>query len=185
MDQPSHQAIKGKAAVAFSGSPIDRADNIRVDREKLGALMNWRAKVLMLDGLLPQIDDQGGLVWGTLADVSEDTELVFLGLLDEKACFAPVPESVDGSGPANPRSWQVMHLLRPEELAIYGGARSLTDWHARHQFCAKCGSPTKIAKGGWQRSCDNCGASLDSETEISPSGDFKCRYCNSWSNVNR
>ncbi|MEM7780561.1 MAG: NAD(+) diphosphatase [Pseudomonadota bacterium] len=143
--------------IAFSGSPIDRADNIRMDPEALGGLMNWRTKVLLLDGLMPHIDDMGGLVWGTLADIAEDAELVFLGLLDEKPCFAPVPNE-PGGGPANPRSWQVMQLLRPEELAIYGGARSLVDWHARHQFCAQCGAPTKITKGGWQRSCPSCGA---------------------------
>jgi NAD+ diphosphatase len=57
-----------------------------------------------------------------------------------------------------PRAWQVMQMLTPEDLAIYGGAKALIDWHARHRFCANCGSPTKIAKGGWQRNCDNCGA---------------------------
>jgi len=146
-----------KAPIAFAGSPIDRADNVRMDRAALGNLMNWRARVLNLDGLLPEIDETGGLIWGTLADVSEETELVFLGLLDDKAHFAPVPAS-GASGPAMPRVWQVMQLLRPEELAIYGGAKSLVDWHARHQFCANCGAPTRLAKGGWQRNCDNCGA---------------------------
>lgn len=34
-------------------------------------------------------------------------------------------------------------------------------------------------------SCANCGASLGANTEVSPSGDFKCQYCNSWSNVNQ
>ena len=33
-------------------------------------------------------------------------------------------------------------------------------------------------------SCDNCGAAIANNTEISPSGDFKCQYCNSWSNIN-
>ena len=33
--------------------------------------------------------------------------------------------------------------------------------------------------------CTNCGASLSTEVEISPSGDYKCPYCNSWSNVNQ
>ena len=42
-----------------------------------------------------------------------------------------------------------------EDLAIYGGARSLVDWHARHRFCAKCGSATVLTKGGWQRNCTN------------------------------
>ena len=141
---------------------MDRADNIRVDRDALGNLMNWRARVLNLDGLLPEIDEAGGLIWGTLADVSEETELVFLGMMDEKAHFAPVPAQ-GSSDPAMPRAWQVMQLMRPEELSIYGGAKSLVDWHARHKFCANCGAPTKPAKGGWQRDCmpedqGGCGA---------------------------
>jgi len=141
---------------------MDRADNIRVDPNALGNLMNWRARVLTLDGLLPEIDETGGLMWGTLADVDEETELVFLGMMDDKAHFAPVPPQGSTSA-VMPRAWQVMQLLRPEELAIYGGAKSLVDWHARHKFCANCGAPTKLSKGGWQRDClpkdqGGCGA---------------------------
>lgn len=146
-----------QAPIAFAGSPMDRADNIRVDPEALGNLMNWRARVMEMDGLLPSVDETGGLVWGTLADVDPETELVFLGIMDDKAHFAPVPQQ-GSTAPAMPRAWQVMQLLRPEELAIYGGAKSLVDWHARHKFCANCGAPTKATKGGWQRDCDNCGA---------------------------
>ena len=51
-----------------------------------------------------------------------------------------------------------MSALDPGELALYGGARSLVDWHARHRFCARCGGPTKVSKGGWQRNCDSCKA---------------------------
>ena len=144
-------------AVAFSGSPLDRADNIRCDPDALGGLMDWRARLLKLDGLIPGIADDGTLEWGTLADAADDAELVFLGLLDGKACFAAVPEEGAG-GPADPRAWQVLGLLQPADLALYGGARSLVDWHARHRFCARCGSPTKSAKGGWQRNCPACGA---------------------------
>ncbi|KWV93383.1 NAD(+) diphosphatase [Erythrobacter sp. YT30] len=143
--------------IAFAGSPIDRADNIRVDDNALGNLMNWRARVMNLDGLLPEFDDQGHLLWHTLADVDPETELVFLGMMEEKAHFAPVPAQ-GSAAPAMPRAWQVMQMLQPEDLAIYGGAKALIDWHARHQFCAQCGSKTKLTKGGWQRSCDNCGA---------------------------
>ena len=159
MNHPAHPELPRTGPIAFAGSPIDRADQIRVDPDKLAGYMNWRAKVLLLDGLLPQMDDAGGLLWGTLADVDPEAELVFLGLLDEKACFAAVPgEGATGPAYAMPRAWQAIQQLSPSDLAIYGGARSLVDWHARHKFCAKCGSPTKIAKGGWQRSCDNCGA---------------------------
>jgi NAD+ diphosphatase len=59
---------------------------------------------------------------------------------------------------ANPALWAAMAALSPGDLALYGGARSLVDWHARHRFCAQCGNATKLAKGGWQRNCEACGA---------------------------
>ncbi len=34
-------------------------------------------------------------------------------------------------------------------------------------------------------SCSHCGAALGNETEISPSGDFKCQYCKNWANVHK
>jgi NAD+ diphosphatase len=35
-------------------------------------------------------------------------------------------------------------------------ARSITDWHARHQFCAACGSKTVYTAGGSHRRCIDC-----------------------------
>lgn len=125
--------------------------------------MDWRARLLLLDGLSPVMDDSidgaGALSWGSLADASDDAELVFLGQMDGKACFAAV-ERQGAAGPAyaDPRAWQAMTMLSPPDLAIYGAARSLVDWHSRHRFCAKCGAPTTLAKGGWQRSCSACEA---------------------------
>ncbi len=149
--------------IAFAGSPLDRADNLRADPDALAGMMNWKARLLALDDLMPQLDENGRLAWGTLADAPEDAELVFLGLDrsdgGEKPCFAAVPARGDASPRmANPRLWSLMATLAPGDLALYGGARSLIDWHARHQFCANCGAPTKVAKGGWQRNCENCGA---------------------------
>ncbi|MBD3675956.1 MAG: hypothetical protein HUJ26_20800 [Planctomycetaceae bacterium] len=31
--------------------------------------------------------------------------------------------------------------------------------------------------------CDQCGATLGDNADVSPSGDFKCTYCGKWSNV--
>jgi NAD+ diphosphatase len=148
-----------KAPIAFSGSPIDRADHIRADADAIAGLMDWRARLLKLDGLAPVYNQSGALEWGTLADAPPEAELVFLGLIDGKGCFAAVPdEGATGPAYANPSIWQAMAALDPGELALYGGARSLVDWHARHQFCARCGAGTKLAKGGWQRNCDSCKA---------------------------
>lgn len=145
--------------LAFTGSRLDRADNIRADPDALAAQMGWRARLLALDGLLPAIDDAGALQWGSLADAAPDAELVFLGLDDGRPCFAAVPERGD-AGPrmANPALWAAMAALSYADLAVYGGARSIVDWHARHRFCAQCGSKTTLAKGGWQRTCGKCGA---------------------------
>ena len=145
--------------LSFTGSRLDRADHVRADPERLAGYMNWKARVLALEGLMPSLDDDGGLSWVTLADVPEDAELCFLGLDDGKACFAAVPPKGDASPRmANPALWSLMATLRPDDLALYGGARSLIDWHARHRFCAQCGGDTKLAKGGWQRDCSSCGA---------------------------
>ncbi len=147
------------AAIAFSGSTIDRSDHIRCDPDRLAALKSPQAMLLGLDGLVPDLDERGKLRWRRLADAPEDAELVFLGMLAGRGCFAAVPQEGDPD-PAftHRRSWDAIAIMPAEDLAIYGGARSLVDWHARHRFCARCGAPTVLAKGGWQRSCmnENC-----------------------------
>ena len=151
--------MAASSPLAFTGSRIDRADHVRADPERLAGMMGWRARLLALDGLMPGMDEAGALAWASLADAPEDAELVFLGLDGDRPCFACVPPRGD-SAPrmANPALWAAMAALAPEDLAIYGGARSLVDWHARHRFCAQCGGATTIAKGGWQRNCQNCSA---------------------------
>jgi NAD+ diphosphatase len=145
--------------IAFAGSQIDRADAVRADPDKLAALTNWRARLLRLDGLAPLLSAQGVLEWGTLADADPAAELVFLGLdRDGRAAFVAVDPKLLGIGstaPPDPRLWQVMGLLSPPDLAVYGAAKALVDWHARHRFCARCGHGTRLTKGGWQRSCTN------------------------------
>ena len=145
------------ATIAFSGSRIDRADHVRQSPELLSGLMNHRARLLLLEGLDPVIGEDGALTWGSLADAAPDAELVFLGLSDERGCFAQVP-AAGSVAPPNPRLWQALGALAAEDLATYGGARSMVDWHARHRFCARCGSATTLAKGGWQRNCGSCKA---------------------------
>jgi NAD+ diphosphatase len=147
--------------IAFAGSPIDRADHVRMSPDALRQQMNGKARLMKLEGLDPVMDDDGNLLWGTLADANPDSELVFLGLDGERGCFAEVQPGIVGSGaPAGPRSWAAMQYLGAQDLAMYGGARSIVGWHARHRFCAQCGAPTELAKGGWQRDCtsDACKA---------------------------
>lgn len=142
--------------IAFAGARLDRADSIRANPEALARLTDWRARLFPLDQLAPRLDQHNRIAWTSLADADPDSELVFLGLLDERACFAAVPPAGRGDvGPPPPNIWSAMTLMSPDELAVYGAARSLVDWHSRHRFCARCGHGTTLQKGGWQRDCVN------------------------------
>lgn len=147
------------APIAFAGSRIDRADHLRSDPVAIAALRSTGGRLLRLDGLDPVLTDAGTLAWGEVADLPADAELVFLGLdpdRDGAGCFAQVPKEPDRNAiTTGPRSWHAMAVLPSDELAAYGGARALVGWHMRHRFCAVCGSPSDLAKGGWQRTCQN------------------------------
>lgn len=149
--------------IAFTGQPLDRADPIRTDPAQLAALLADGALLLRLDGLLPELDEAGGLVFVPAAEAPAHAELVFLGLRGGRALFAAVP----GEGDPDPayahrKTWGAIAQLPADDLALFGAARSVLDWHARHKFCARCGRPTAPAKGGWQRDCSTetggCGA---------------------------
>ncbi|MFC3695401.1 NAD(+) diphosphatase [Chenggangzhangella methanolivorans] len=56
------------------------------------------------------------------------------------------------------RALAVEARLAGEALALGGYAKSMAAWHARHRFCANCGSATDAAPGGWRRVCASCGA---------------------------
>src|SRR5690606_5480999 len=75
------------AAIAFSGSKIERADHIRTDPERLAALKSPQAQLLLLDGLVPTLDGANKLAWGGIADAPLGAELVFLGLMNKRGAF--------------------------------------------------------------------------------------------------
>src|SRR5690606_27431298 len=121
---------------AFAGQPLDRADHIRTDPERLAAA-RYDGLLLKLDDLLPVLDANDRLIWTEAGEVAADAELVFLRLLGDRAAFAEVPPRGD-KGPvyAHRPAWAEVSRLSAAELAIYGEARTMLDWHARHRFCA-------------------------------------------------
>lgn len=141
----------------FTGSPLDRTDENRPNDDQIAA---WRvhpdARVLLLEGLDPGVTAQGGLLWQPMSAIESGEPIIFLGLDEGRPRFTasrPVreaashPMAVLGLVPAMPAG----------DPAIYAAARSLTDWHRRHGFCANCGAVTRAIKGGWARLCDACG----------------------------
>ena len=141
--------------IGFTGGTLDRADALRQDPAALAAATgDWRARLLKLDGLTPEITADGKLGWTSLADAPDDAEFVLLGLDDGRPRFAALGGGA-AAGPAmrNPALMGALAALAPGEAATYGAARALIDWHARHRFCANCGRPTVVAKAGWARRC--------------------------------
>jgi len=146
--------------IAFADNRLDRADHLRTDPERLDEMARGaKALVLALDGLSPVVDLDDRLVWERPGLDIEQRERVFLGLRDGQPLFVLVPEDGDDRPAYLQRpNWAAISRLSADELALYGGARSLADWHARHRFCARCGAQSEISKGGWQRDCPSCKA---------------------------
>lgn len=145
--------------LGFTGARLDRADQIRTNDEAFAAAAaDPRATCLALDGIDFVPGERGGLLWEPL-DPADTRALMLLGI-DDSGAPRFVREAAAGER-IDARSRTVMRLLpllSPEEAALYGGARSLVDWHARHRFCAVCGTPTELFRGGWGRRCGACGA---------------------------
>ena len=149
-------------APGFTGGTLDRADHLRHDPAGFRAAAgDWRARLLRLDGLMPEITADGSLGWTSLADAADDAELILLGLEDGRPRFAAfTPASGTATAPAmrSPALMQALGALAPGEAATYAAARSVIDWHARHGFCANCGTATRVIRAGWGRSCPTCAA---------------------------
>ena len=54
------------------------------------------------------------------------------------------------------RSVNVQDLIDPEALGALAQGAALLAWHASHGFCGKCGGPTEMRAGGYERFCLNC-----------------------------
>ncbi|MBE1528609.1 NAD+ diphosphatase [Sphingopyxis sp. OAS728] len=145
--------------LGFTGAWLDRADQLRTNAEAFAAASaDPRAVCLVLDGIDFVPGEGGGLSWEPL-DAADDRALMLLGI-DAAGIPHFVREAAQGAR-IDARSRTVMRLLpllSGADAALYGGARSLVDWHARHRFCAVCGSPTALFRGGWGRRCGSCNA---------------------------
>lgn len=161
--RPNSTSTLSAIMPTFAGGTLDRADQVRVNRERLKeAMMRPNARVLKLDGLNPVFDQQGDLAWAPLYETSPDNDLLLLGVEGDRPLFAELTGADSAASTGDQRLWQSLSFLPPEQAGIYATARSLVDWHARHGFCANCGQPTESRKGGWARNCarenGGCGA---------------------------
>lgn len=148
-----------RAEVGFTGAVLDRADRERNNPEALAAALgDWRARLLRLDGLEPEIDGEGQLIWTSLADLPEGSTPLFLGYIGGKPHFAPLAMGERHGVVRSPALFQMLGLMPADQAGLYACARSLVDWHQRHGFCPACGSATELFRAGWARRCPACAA---------------------------
>jgi NAD+ diphosphatase len=153
----------------FGGNPLDRASERRDDGDWIATLLgDPQTRLLALRDLkpftrgttMPALDWQPVAQWRDQIDTG--APLIFLGLGDGRAHFAIDAAGSDVAPDVDTGLIDVRALapaIAPGEAAILAEARSLLDWHARHRFCAQCGSPTRVASAGWKRQCPQCRAS--------------------------
>jgi NAD+ diphosphatase len=154
----------------YAGVPLDRADRLRSDPQRLAVLLNdpesrviplWRSQHLIAAEAQAVLLRRGELE----AVLKTSCEAIFLGLREEVAYLAidlsPLEEPQIGPLTAGRGSFQDLRavgpIIRREDGALLAYARGLAHWHARHGFCGVCGAPTASERGGHQRRCTSAG----------------------------
>lgn len=143
----------------FVGGTLDRVDYVRTNPALLAeAFADSSARRLVLDGLDP-VEADGHLLLEPIDRQALLADHVLLGVdPEQRPIFVRLAGDLGGNLGPTPRSRGIAGLIPAEEVALYGAARSLVHWHARHRFCAVCGAATQPVKAGWSRRCDTCAA---------------------------
>jgi NAD+ diphosphatase len=152
----------------FAGNPLDRVTQRRQDAGWVASLLEQpHTRVLPLHGLKPQIHHSSAvaLAWQSVEAwrplIADGSTTILLGIRDSHAYFAidaSAAETLADGSTTIMDARAVAAMIDGSEAAIVAEARSLIDWHARHRFCAQCGTPSVVASGGWMRNCPNCKA---------------------------
>ncbi|MEM9852340.1 MAG: NAD(+) diphosphatase [Pseudomonadota bacterium] len=175
--------MKNAEQVTFGGSGLNRAAHLRGNLEamipKAKSIVLWRGKVLFDYGEKSVM--RLGPEEPILTEAQEKP--IFLGLDDDgtpllaydisawddpDADAAAMQQFFDPSqnrypGFSNSQVFAevrtIMGKLGPRDAELAATARGLFEWHRNHEFCARCGEPSRVTQAGWQRVCDACGAS--------------------------
>ena len=126
--------------VAFVGGRLDRVDHIRSNPTLLAeAFASPLARRVVLEGLEPVVEG-GHLVMEPLPGDAWIEHHALLGVDErQRPIFAELLADAPDSFFATPRSRALASEVPGHEVALYGTARSLLAWHARHRFCSVCG----------------------------------------------
>lgn len=139
--------------MAFSQSPLNRNANDRTDPTILAQKLAHPERQFL------KFSDDKVLMAGSEPDLTptSDNQAVYLGDDEKARPWFAVPV-MEGTNLRPIRDLMRNGELPPPLLSIMAQGRSLTNWHARHGFCANCGAKTEMSDSGYRRHCPNCKA---------------------------
>ena len=150
----------------FAGNPLDRGEVERRDEEWLTAQASDPASLMLpMWQLNVPVSSDHALTWMPAEEkqrLNVEAEPIFLGLLDGVSHFVLDVSSVEKSdlerdGLTFEDARTTAEYMSGTDSGIVAQARAQLSWHNRHGFCAVCGNPTHIARGGQVRRCAECG----------------------------
>lgn len=154
----------------FAGGPLNRHSELRTDAEWLAKQRSApETRIVPFYRLEPLLARGGrGIGWLSPEDLGlypeGDLPRIFLGCDDAGvAHFAVDVSSVEDAPSQEPfRDIGRFMDLRAVALRLPVGdpstlatGKAVLDWHARHQFCAVCGTQTEMRDAGYMRKCPN------------------------------
>ena len=163
--------------IPFAGNPLNRASEKRTDTSWIESqrrdpsslvLPMWRLQPFLLEPKESGAPLELGLLRPGIADslAAAGAPCIFLGLDGDRAVFAlDVSAASDPSnvGPLAGLGYfrearTAAQTVSMRDAAIIAQAKALIDWHQRHGFCPRCGTPTKMVDAGYRRLCAQCKA---------------------------
>ena len=142
----------------LSRSTVDRDAGTRDDPDALDRA--WQdARVLVVeDGTATVLeDDRPRLVLVPSAD-APDGDRLYLGADDDGPLFAVAGTAPRRLGARRLGLREVGVLLDDHDAGLLVHAVGLTNWHAAHPRCPRCGTPTEAVRGGSVRRCPQDGS---------------------------
>ncbi|MEO7269936.1 MAG: NAD(+) diphosphatase [Knoellia sp.] len=159
------RAAASLPSLPLSRGGLDRHSELRSEPGLLDVLLDDPAtRVLeLVDGRAPVeelADGQVALRYRAPDPADRDRFVAYLGHdaptggTAYLACVAPeTAATVDDPQRRGLRA--VGASLGDLDAGVLTAATGLTNWHHRHGFCPRCGSPTEPAQSGWIRVCPN------------------------------
>lgn len=170
--------------VTFGGNDLDRRADLRGESIELSQkdtaryILFWEGKVAIntvsdtlfyvsKDNALLKYASEPPLFLGIKHNVpyfASNLDVLKVLDVDEEALGSFIDNSVNTHSelPQNHGFFEMraqMTRLGREDAELALAAKGIFNWHATHQFCAKCGAPSESSLGGWQRTCPVCNAS--------------------------